>query len=186
LNDEKAVKALRRGKESALEWLIDRYAGYVNTIVYNIIGAYLPPPDVEEVASDVFLALWDNADRAQPDRLKAYLGSIARNRAKNKLRELGRDLPLDEDILQMTDGDTPEAAYLKRERTAAVKQAVLSMELPDREIFLRYYYYFQPAKTVAEEMNMNEATVRTRLKRGREKLKTTLSEGGYLYEQEHI
>jgi RNA polymerase sigma-70 factor (ECF subfamily) len=186
LNDEKAVKALRRGKESALGWLIDRYAGYVNTIVYNIIGAYLPPSDVEEVASDVFLALWDNAGKAQPDKLKAYIGSIARNRAKKKLRDVGQDIPLDDDVLQMTDTDTPETALFRREQAAAVKRAVTEMEEPDREIFLRHYYYCQPVKTIAEEMPMNESTVKSRLKRGREKLTIILREGGYLYEQEYL
>jgi RNA polymerase sigma-70 factor (ECF subfamily) len=182
LNDEKAVKALRRGKETALGWLIDRYAGYVNTIVYNIIGSYLPPPDVEEVTSDVFLTLWNNADKAQADKLKAYIGSIARNKAKNKLRELGRDLSLDDDVLQISDGDTPESVFFKHEQTAAVKRAIMEMEQTDREIFLRHYYYCQAVKTIADEMLMNESTVKTRLKRGREKLKTVLTEGGYLNE----
>jgi RNA polymerase sigma-70 factor (ECF subfamily) len=186
LDDEKAVKALRRGRESALEWLIDRYAGYVNTIVYNIIGSYFPPPDVEEVSSDVFLALWNNADKAQPATLKAYIGAIARNKAKKKLRDIGRDLPLDDDTLQMADGGTPESAFFKRERTEAVNRAIQAMEQSDREIFLRHYYYGQPVKTVAEEMRMNESTVKTRLKRGRGKLKIVLSEGGYLYESQYL
>jgi RNA polymerase sigma-70 factor (ECF subfamily) len=159
-----------------------RYEGYVNAIVFNIIGAYLSPADIEEVASDVFLSLWNNADKAQPDRLKGYLSSIARNKAKNKLRELRQDLPLDDDILQMTDGNTPESALLKHEQTAAVKRAITEMEQFDREIFLRHYYYCQPVKTVAIELEMNESTVKTRLKRGREKLKAVLREGGYLNE----
>jgi RNA polymerase sigma-70 factor (ECF subfamily) len=56
------------------------------------------------------------------------------------------------------------------------------MEHFDREIFLRHYYYCQPVKTIAAELEMNESTVKTRLKRGREKLKTILREGGYLNE----
>jgi RNA polymerase sigma-70 factor (ECF subfamily) len=128
----------------------------------------------------VFLALWNNAGKAQPDRLKAYLGSIARNKAKNKLRELGQDLPLDDDVLEMPDGDTPESAFFKQEQSAAVNQAIMDLEEPDREIFLRHYYYCQAVKTVADEMRMNESTVKTRLKRGREKLKIVLIEGGYL------
>ena len=54
--------------------------------------------DVEEVASDVFFTLWENADKVNSGSVRGYLGSIARNKAKNKFREAGFDLPLDEDL----------------------------------------------------------------------------------------
>jgi RNA polymerase sigma-70 factor (ECF subfamily) len=48
------------------------------------------------------------------------------------------------------------------------------MELPDREIFLRHYYYYQGVSRIAEEMDMNVSTVKTHLARGRQKLKSIL------------
>ena len=50
---------------------------------------------------------------------------------------------------------------------------------PGREIFFRYYYYCQPVAQIAQEMALNPASVRTRLHRGRQKLKETLTKGGY-------
>ncbi|BBB46986.1 RNA polymerase sigma factor [Pelolinea submarina] len=173
MNEKKAIKALKRGNTDALEWLIERYAGYVNTIIYNIIGYAMAVPDIEEVVSDVFLALWDNAVKVEPDKLKAYLGSIARNKAKNKLRELVKETPIEENMILISAG-TPESTVLANEQTAHVKSAILAMELPDREIFLRHYYYYQGVSKIAEEMDMNVSTVKTHLARGRQKLKSIL------------
>ena len=51
---------------------------------------------------------------------------------------------------------------------------------PDREIFLRYYYYEQKIAEIADEMAMNAGTVKSRLRRGREKLRQTLEKGDFL------
>ena len=177
MDEKRAVKALKQGNADALEWLIECYAGYVNTIIYNIIGGTMTAFDVEEVVSDVFLALWENADKAKVNTLKAYLGSIARNKAKNKLRELAIEVPIEDDFIIVSDS-TPESKLIDTEQRVRVKKAVLSMRHPDREVFLRHYYYYQGVAQIAEEMDMNVSTVKTRLVRGRQKLKEILNDGG--------
>jgi RNA polymerase sigma-70 factor (ECF subfamily) len=121
---------------------------------------------------------WSNADKVKSEKIKAYLGGIARNKAKAKTRELGQDVSLDDDIIIIS-GIGPERTFEKHEQAEMIKRAVLSMQYPDREIFLRHYYYFLPVAQIAEEMKLNISTVKTRLRRGRDKLKETLSEGGY-------
>lgn len=181
MDEKSALRALRHKDEAALEWFIDRYAAYVSTIVYNIIGKIMALADVEEVTSDVFLVFWTNADKVKPDKIKAYLGGIARNKAKSKTRELGQDIPLEDDIVIIS-GSNPEHTVEKHEQAKIINQAVLAMQHPEREIFLRHYYYYQPVTQIAEEMAINVSTVKTKLRRGRDKLKETLIEGGYDYE----
>ena len=174
MTETEALQALQQGSEGALEWFINKYTPYVSTIVYHIIGGAMGPPDVEEVAADVFFALWNNAGKVRVDSIRGYLGSIARNKAKNKLRESGQDLSLEEDIL-VIEGDTAEERLEEQELRERVRCAVLSMEEPDRDIFLRHYYHCQPLAGIAEELGMKLSTVKTRLHRGREKLRTALT-----------
>ena len=58
----------------------------------------------------------------------------------------------------------------KKEQRLAVKQAVLSMPYPEREIFLRHYYYYQKTEDISREMNIPLSTVKTKLRRGRIRL----------------
>ena len=63
-----------------------------------------------------------------------------------------------------------------------IKQTVLTLPHPDREIFLRHYYYCQPLTIISQEMNINISTIKTKLHRGRKKLKEIIIEGGYKVE----
>ena len=162
-----ALKELKKGSETALEWFVDAYTPYVTAIIHNIIGECMDMADVEEVASDVFFALWENARKVYS--VKGYLGTVARNMAKNRLRSLGWDLPLDERMLVVA-GDNPETALEEKEKAKAVKRAVLRMPHPEREIFLRHYYYCQKIETISREMDIPLSTVKTKLRRGRARL----------------
>ena len=172
-DEERDLRALRRGSEEALQRIIERYTPYVTAVIANIIGGSMGTADVEEAAADVFYVLWESAARVRPGALRSWLGGVARNTAKRKLRERGRDISLEDDLI-VIDPQTPERMLDQSERDRAVRLAVLSMEQPDREIFLRHYFHGQSVETVAKEMRMAPNTVKSRLRRGREKLKTAL------------
>ena len=167
MTEAAALRELKKGSEKALEWFIDAYTPYVTAVIHNVIGDRMDMADVEEVASDVFYALWENARKVYS--VKGYLGTIARNMAKNKCRALKWDLPL-EDQLLVVEAKDPEARLEEKERSKAVKRAVLRMPHPEREIFLRHYYYCQKIEAISEEMDIPLSTVKTKLRRGRARL----------------
>lgn len=175
MTESKALHLLQQGSADALKWFIGKYTPYVSTIIYNIIGSAMSSADVEEVTSDVFFTLWENADKVNSGSVRGYLGSIARNKAKNKFREAGFDLPLDEDLY--ISEDLPlEEKQMELELQKAVRQKVLQMKEPDREILLRYYYYYQPVPRIAREMGMSASNIKVRLHRARNTLRSTLTD----------
>lgn len=178
MREETILRKLKTGDPSALEAVMDGYISYVSTVVWNILRYASSVEDAEEVVSDVFLAAWDQAQQIQPGCLKAWLGAVARHKAKSKLRQAGKELPLEEDILELPDENTPDAIVQRAEEQRLVRKAVAQMEPPDREIFLRHYYYAQTVEEIAREMDMKEGTIKTKLRRGRMRLKTILQRWG--------
>ena len=173
MKEATALLRLQQGREDALAWFIDKYTAYVCTVIRYIIGASMTEEDVEEAASDVFLALWEQADRVSLSTVRPWLGGVARNKARQKLRDRGLTLSLDEDVL-VVDGTDLEEDLAREERDRLVRAAVLAMEPTDRTIFLRYYYHCQPINLIAEELKLPVSTVKSRLHRGREKLRAKL------------
>ena len=173
MTEVSALLRLQHGKEDALVWFMDKYTPYVCTVIRYIIGAAMSEEDVEEVASDVFLTLWEQADRVCLDAVRPWLGGVARNKARQKLRDRGLTLPLEEDLL-IIDGTDPETDLEQADRDRIVREAVLAMEPGDREIFLRYYYHCQPIAHIARDLQIPVSTVKSRLRRGREKLRAAL------------
>lgn len=168
-----------------MEEAIDRYAAYVGTIVRNAIGDYMKAEDVEEVVADAFALLWHHAARLREGGpLKPYLAAIARNQARKKLRGFNPQLnPLDDDTLAVEGaGD----ALAQSERKQLLEWALSLMSETDKEIFIRHYYYMEKTATIAARLGMKEATVRSRLSRGRGYLRQVLTEGGARHEHQHI
>lgn len=170
-----ALRDLKKGSQDALAWFIRKYGSYVSTIVANIIEENMSLADVEEVTADVFIALWEQADKIRLSSVKSYLGGIARNKAKNKLREKGYTLPLNDDLI-LIEEISPEDIYARKEMTAIVRKTVDGMKEPEREILLRFYYFYQTVDEISAQMQMNPSTVKTKLRRSRLILKNALAD----------
>ena len=162
-------------RESPFSYACDHYMD----TVYRVAVHNAPSPeDAEEVVSDVFLAAWNQSSDLKAGHVKGWLGAVARNTAKNKLRRTGHTIPLEESFLELPGPDDLTESAARMEEEAAVRQAMNSLPAQEREIFLRHYYYAQPVKEIALRMAMNESTVKTKLRRGRLKLKERLTREG--------
>ena len=179
MDESKILKRLKAGDEAALGWFIERYTGYVSSIVHSLIGQALGQADIEEVTADVFLALWESREKIRPGKVRSWLSAVARHTALNRLRQRHMELPFEEDIL-VTAAPGPETEYSEKELAQIVRRAVESLPYPEREIFLRHYYYGQKLKDIARQLNLNESTVKTKLRRSREALGRSLQEGGVI------
>ena len=180
MTEQIMLKKIRDRDPAGLEALMDRYTPYVSAIVWNILRFSMQPEDAEEVVSDVFLAAWNQAEDLQLGKIKAWLAGVARNTARKKLRNIDQELPLEEDILELPEQAGLESALEKTEERFLVNWAVNDLPEQDREVFLRHYYYAQTVQEISKEMTLNESTIKTKLRRGRTKLKETLTRWGAL------
>lgn len=175
MTDEQLLRKLQSGQPEALQACMEKYHRYVYTVIANILGSTGRPEDIEELLQDSFYAIWNHADAIQPKKLRAYLSTTARNKAKSWLRGR-RELPMALDTIDIPDpGSSLEDAAVQAELTRYIQKAIDRMRPKDREIFLRYYYYLQTAAEIGQQMNIPTNTVLSRLMRGRNILKKTLS-----------
>jgi len=181
--DEQLLRRIRSGDEEALGVLIDRYTAYAGTVVHNIISGRLGAEDEKEILSDCFCLLWQNAEKVQPGKLKAYLAAIARSRALNALRGLRVEDPLEDAVLTLR-VPGPETEALRRDAEQTLRRCLEALGEPDRSIFFRHYYYCQSAVEIGTALGISPNTIHTKLRRGREKLRQELEKGGYTLETE--
>ena len=178
MDETTALARLRRGDERALEWFVGRYTPYVGAIVWSIVGGRLTVQDGEEIAAAEFLTLWRSREKPREGAVKSYLGAIARSRAIDRLRRETGQPELEYDELDLA-VEGPEGDVLAREDGAVLLAAVDALGPPDREIFLRRYYYGQSAPEIGQRLGMKPEAVRQRLKRGRDLLRRMLTKGGF-------
>lgn len=85
---DRLVEKLKKHDEKALSKIIEQQSGFVASVIYNTSKGSLTKEDIEEVIADVFVTLWNNAEKVQEGKLKGYLCSIAKTRALNKIKSL--------------------------------------------------------------------------------------------------
>lgn len=184
--DERALlKKLKNKNEKALQETIQRYTAYVTTIIREILNSKATVEDIEELVADTFISLWKTAERinyVQYSSLKAYIGEIARNKAKDYLKmNKNIDLELYENAILID--DSIERQMLQKEQQQYIQKLLTKLKPEDQKIFLLHYYQYKKIDEIALIMHMNPQTVKTRLRRGRETLRTLLcNEGNETYE----
>lgn len=150
---------------------LEAYAKYKNT-VYSVIFNYVKNnEDANDLQQEVFIRLLkSDTDFEDDEHMKAWLIRVASNLSKNLLRDNSRisNSPLPEEI-----------AYSLKEDNGIFEYV---LELPEKyriPIHLHYYEEYS-TREIAQVLEIPEATVRIRLKRGREKLKKVLQKEDWL------
>lgn len=181
MNDSEIIRKLKSREEEGLRQLIRQYNSYVTAILCNISRGILSVEDIEELAADVFLSIWNHSAGLQDDRpVKPYLAQTARNAAYSRLRKV-KELPVayDDDILPLSPVGNPDELTIRREQTEIINSAVEGFGEPDREIFIRFYYLGERIEAIGRRLTLNPSTVKTRLHRCRKRLKGIFEERGY-------
>ncbi len=175
------LRRIRAGDTSALEWTIQKYSSYVFSIIRNRGQGHIGQQDAEELSADVFAALWRGSLNIKSGALRPWLGTVARNKAMDFLRKRKIELQIEDEAFI----SIPDEMWLEleeKQRRDLVRKALQELDPMDREIFFRTYNLCESSTQIAGALKMSPSTVRSRLSRGKQKLKTILMQGGYFDE----
>ena len=181
-NDAELVVAALAGNTQAFDVLVTRYRRAMLTIAQQIVRN---PIDAEDVVQDAFLRAFEALPQLSDlNRFGAWLHSITRNRALRYYRSASRYQPqedMEPYLNRSADTSAEDPAHIvERELTQqAIRDAI--QELPDdfRGVIELYYWAEMPQKRMAEFLSVPLTTVKWRLHKAKERLKTILERRGY-------
>ena len=177
MDEQALIRRLKADDRQALAELIDRYTHYLTAVAARAMGPCPAREDLEEVVSDAFLALWRARSQLEEDRSpRPWLAVTARNLAYDRLRS---SRPTQEIPPQLPDGRPgPEELAQRQALHSQLRRLVEEMEEPDRSLFLGYYYEEEPLYRAASRLGLNLSTAKTRLARGRKRLRQAMTGKG--------
>ena len=139
-------------------------------MVYRVALNWLrSPADAEDAAQNAMLRLWrtDTAFQGE-EHLRRWLVRVTLNACRDMARSPWRRHTVSLEEL-------PEPAFSDEERRT-IYRAVMTLPGKYRVPLYLYYYEGYAVNEVGELLGLKPSTVQTRLARGREKLKTILTE----------
>ena len=186
---ERITEMAANGNEQAFEQLVRIY----ENAVYNM-AMYITQSreDALDVSQEVFVKLWQSLPTFRGEcSLKSYLMKLTRNASLDLMRkrsrrqsvsltsenEKGEEIQLD--IPDTSDDANPEQLYLKNERIQKVREGLSRLDEEQRQIIIMRDMNGMSYTDIANALNINEGTVKSRLNRARSALKKLLLEGNY-------
>ena len=151
------------GKEP-IEAAVERNAQHMLRAARAILRS---TSDAQDAVQEAFLKLLQKQPTFRDDEHeKAWLLRVTINLAKNEAKRRRR----------FADDAVPESAAAPPEEPSDVLRAVQCLPASYRIVIHLYYYEGYSIKEIARLLHLPAATVGTRLRRGREKLKTILEQ----------
>jgi RNA polymerase sigma-70 factor, ECF subfamily len=178
--DQEWIELIRRvaeGDQSALGTLYDTTNRLVFGLILRVVG---DTSIAEEVLLDVYTQVWRTAVNYDNQRGTplAWLTTIARSRAIDRLRSGWQDQqrkePLDSLGDAPTSDATPEEMTVASERQRFVRAALDSLSPEQREVIELAYYSGLSHSEIAAKLNQPLGTVKTRTRLGMMKLREAL------------
>ena len=185
-SDEKLIKELIKGNESAMEILVKRYYDLVYSFIYRNTSDYNTAYDITQ---DVFIKMMKNIDKYQIEngKFKSWLLKIAVNTTKDYFRSKiykQRIKSYDIDSHEIEDKANIVDILSKKEETIKIKEAIKNLPKLQREAIILKYYNDLKIKEISNITGENENTIKSRLFNGVKNLKKLL--GGDNYEERNI
>jgi RNA polymerase sigma-70 factor (ECF subfamily) len=175
---EDLIRRFQRGQPGAFDALFERYKDYVYRVAFFVTRN---SGDAEEATQETFLGLLRALPRFKiegPARFETWLYKITVNRCRSRFR---RKRPpsadwdeLADELVAGVNGD-PEHSALRREMRDAIWLAVDCLPDAQREVIALRYLSDLSYTEIAEALDINQGTVKSRLFYAHQALQQSLS-----------
>lgn len=157
------------------------YTPYIYKIIINR-NIKLNDEDIEELISDVFLALWNNREKLDlKKKMSSYLAGITKNLLSKKIRDLKSINYLEDFKEDLIEIDSIENQITELEKNNLIRNEIEKLKKQDKDIFILYYYNSKSMKDISFILNIQEKKIKSRLFRIRKIIKRSLEKRGYSY-----
>lgn len=164
--ENRQKEADRAAINEQAEALLEAHGNSILRLAYSYLHSV---EDAEEVLQDTLVQYLKTAPRLESRaHEKAWLLRVAGNISKNRISY---------NRVRSTDELKETLVAEEREDLSFVWDAVRELPVQDREVIHLFYYEGFSTREIAAILQQKETTVRSRLMRGREKLKLILKEG---------
>lgn len=180
--EQRIVSAIKRGETDRFHEIEGVYHDKLLFYLWHLLGS---KDEAEDILQDVFLKAYNNLGKFDNRRpFSSWVYRIAHNEAINYLKRRNKQRTMSwEDIVTVKDrldsanqDDSPQEAWVRRERRDEVRAALKKLSPKYREVILLRYYFDHSYEEMSDILAKPVNTVGTLLSRAKKRLLEILSE----------
>lgn len=159
--DEAIMQRVKNADRRALRELYDRHAGPLTGFVGQTLG---DPVEAADIVHECFIAVWDGAARFREDlSFRAWLYTIGRNKAVDRLRKGSREVLGDPDPTMPDLDPDPEQAAAACEDRDRVRICLDKLSGTHRRVVSLSFFEGMTYREIADVESVSEGTVKSRV-----------------------
>jgi RNA polymerase sigma-70 factor (ECF subfamily) len=171
-DDQADVERVLAGDISAFEGIVRRWQGPLINLAYRFCR---DRGRAEEMAQEAFLRAFRALGQWRKDAVfSTWLFALATNLYRSELRRIPALTVSLDDIPEPRDARASDGGLEDHDRDLAVRRAVGALPAKYREALVLFYFHDMDITTAARSLGLPEGTVKARLFRGREILRSKL------------
>lgn len=171
-DDQADVERVLAGDIFAFEGIVRRWQGPLINLAYRFCH---DRGRAEELAQEAFLRAYRGLAQWRKDAVfSTWLFALATNLYRSELRRIPARTVSLEDVAEPADARASDGGLEDQDRDLAVRRAVGALPAKYREALTLFYFHDMDVTTAARSLGLPEGTVKARLFRGREILRSKL------------
>ncbi|MBQ7600366.1 MAG: sigma-70 family RNA polymerase sigma factor [Clostridia bacterium] len=189
------VRSAQAGDDDAFSSLVYIYEKFVFNSACRVLSSQgLGISDAEDIAQNSFIKAWRSLGRFRGDcTFSTWLFRITVNTAKDYIRSEKRrprvsitrnsddsDETEEWDLPVSSGDEVPEDALDRKESVIMVRKAIEALPKEQRDVIVLRDLDGLSYQEIADKLSIEIGTVRSRISRGRDKIKNTLLEWNFL------
>lgn len=173
VNEKNFIKLLKKKNEKALDYVIDNYGWLIKHIVkkqlYNLEFIQ------DECINDIFMAIWGNIDKFNPNRgsFKNWIIGISKFKTIDFQRKYIKEMSYEDidDLEISTKEDTTSYEIIKNELSSNVEELLNCLKKEDQEIFIKRYIEEKDIDEISKETGLKKDVIYNRVSKGKRKIR---------------
>ena len=184
LSDEELIANFQRGDVAAFNVLVGRYKDQLMNFVFRYLGSY---DEADDVVQETFVRVYRNKQSYQPiAKFSTWIYTIATNLAKTQLSRRKRHMWFslsrksdenEEKVFEIPDSRySPDGETERSMQQEMIQNALNSLPDKFRETVVLFDIQERTYEEICEITGLPIGTVKSRLNRGRERLRKLLKD----------
>lgn len=176
---EALLPRVARGERDAVQACLKKYRGLVWSLARRVLGN---GPEAEDAVQDIFIELWQKADRYDPAKGKeaTFIAVLTRRRLIDKLRRTkarpdGRPAEFTDAVAPASPDTGPAAQLELTDEVRRIREAMAELKPPQPEVLRLAVCDGLTHQQVADRLKMPLGTVKSHARRGLIRLREALA-----------
>lgn len=171
-NDNNFIPRLKRQKEDALDFIVDRYLPLIKGVTYKVLSPLEDDGLIEECINDILLSIWNNSKKFHGDStdFKKWICAIAKYKSIDYYRRSSKKVEFATDVMDLNHEKSAEDELIIMEDKMELIKLINLLEPVDRDIFLMKFFLGIKTEEISSKLGLTNTSVDNRIYRGKKRL----------------